>query len=290
MARFTTFSCLLAICLIASCGSAPSDGTEKLHVFVTILPQAFFAERIGGEHVTVEVLVGQGQSPHSYAPTPRQMTRLSRAGVFFRIGTPMEERLLMKIRSTNPDLLVVDTHKGIERHCSHDHCEEEDHEEMDPHIWLDPKLAMVLARTMAETLESLDPPNKAGYRKNLDTLLADLEELDRTIAKTLAPLRGRTFYVFHPAFGYFARAYRLHQKAVEMGGKSPGPRHVRTIIEGAKKEGVRVIFVQPQFDAKTAETIASRIGGAVVPIDPLSQDYIKNLKHMAQEIEKALKE
>ena len=141
---------------------------------------------------------------------------------------------------------------------------------------------------MCETLVEIDPAHKADYEKNLKQLDADLDALDAQLANELAPLKGRTFFVFHPAFGYFARDYGLKQEAVETGGKAPGPKHVKELIDKAKSEGVRVIFVEPQFSQQAAKAIADQIGGVVIPINPLAEDYIANLQDVARKIHDAL--
>ena len=102
-------------------------------------------------------------------------------------------------------------------------------------------------------------------------------------------MEGRSFFVFHPSFGYFADDYGLEQVAVETGGSEPSARQLARLIREARDAEVRVIFVQPQFSRKSAETIASEIGGAVVPIDPLARDYIENLERMARAVEEGLR-
>ena len=285
--------------LWASCGreTGPAGTDRKVGVFVSILPQAQFVERVGGEHVDVDVLVGPGQEPHTFEPTPRQMTRLGRARLYFRVGLPFEETLCPKLASIHKGLEIVDTRDGIElRPMTPGHAGENENEtgaahgqgETDPHVWLSPKLARIQARTICEALCRVDAAHQAFFRGSLHALQADLDRLDSELAQVLSPLKGRSFYVFHPAFGYLADAYGLKQKAVETGGKDPGPRHIAALIEQAKADGVKVIFVQPQFPRRAAETIADQIGGVVVPMDPLARDYLGNLRQMAEKIRKAL--
>lgn len=271
-------------------------------VFVSILPQAYFVERIGGPHVDVGVLVGPGMSPHTYEPTPRQMAALGEANIFFRIGLPFEDRILEKIGGTMRDLRIVDTRLGVplryfeapfhrDRETGdddHRHGQSSSGETADPHLWLDPKRVMIQARTICQALVELDPERENLYRANLVSFLEDLERIDRELTEILAPLKGKTFYAFHPAFGYFADSYGLHQESVEVSGKEPSPRQLASIIEKAKEEGVRVIFVQPQFSPRLAESVAREIGGAVVPLDPLARDYLLNLERIGEAISKAL--
>lgn len=274
--------CLLSAPLTA--GAAPPK--DPLRVFVSILPEEFLAARIGGNRVRVETLVQPGHNMHTYAPTPLQMARLAKAQVYFRIGVPFETPLLAKLQRTVPDLKIVDLQEGIdllrleepdEEHHGHDG-------EMDPHTWLDPNLALKQAQHMHATLTALDPAGREEYDRNLARLTDDLQELDQTLRSILQPFAGQTIYVFHPAYGYFCRAYNLKQKAINALGKETGARHLARLIEEARRDGVRVIFVQPQFSEKTAETIARSIGGSVVSLDNLSRDYLANMKSMALQI------
>jgi zinc transport system substrate-binding protein len=271
---------------------------NKLPVAVSILPQAYFVDRIGGDLVDVQVLVGPGQSPHAYDPTPRQLEGLSRAKVYFRIGIDFENTLVPRIEDLFKGLKVVDLRVGVPlRMMTADEAgaeaEHAGHSDLpagrpDPHIWLSPVLAQTQAQTICDTLVALDPTNADVYRKNLAALQADLDRVHAQIAETLAPLKGREIFVFHPAFGYFADTYGLKQVPVEIEGKEPTAKQLAALIARAKAAGVKVIFVQPQFPVKSAEAVAQAIGGAVVPMDDLARDYLKNLEALAAKIKAAL--
>jgi len=181
-------------------------------------------------------------------------------------------------------------HEAHRRHDHHNDDPAAHREEPDPHVWLSPRLARLQAQTICDELRRIDPAHKGDYRKNRDAFHADLDRLDRKIAERLAPLKGRTFYVLHPAFGYFASHYGLRQEAVEIGGKSPPLKHIEEILKQAGGKGVKVIFVQPQFWPKAAETIAAQIGAKVVVMNPLARDYVGNLEDVAEKIQRALNE
>ena len=289
----TAAACLLLALFSAACAGA----TEPLNVFVSIVPQEAFVGNVGGERVDVHVLVPPGQSPATYQPTLQQMTALAEADVLFTIGVPFEKTLVPKIRRQLPDLRIVPTDRGVSKRTmvvSHHH--EGDHDDdygeaagtPDPHIWLSPRRVKIQATTIADALIELDPGSAAAYRRNLKAFCAKLDAADARIAEALAPLRGRSFYVFHPAFGYFGDDYGLHQVAVEVEGKEPGARELAALIESARADGVRVIFVQRQFATKSARAVARAIGGAVVPLDPLASDYLANLERIADALEKGL--
>jgi zinc transport system substrate-binding protein len=214
------------------------------------------------------------------------------------MGFPFEETLIKKIGSTSKSMQVVDLQQGIklrsmteEEEHSHGAADKHSHEasEMDKHTWLDPQLAKIQARTVADTLIRMDPGHKDEYEKNLKDFQTDLDAVHQQLTKALAPVKGKSFYVFHPAYGYFGDAYGLKQIAVQLGGKEPTARQLARVIQLAKEDGVKVIFVQPQFSKKSAEALAQAIGGAVVSLDDLAQDYLKNLQEMATKLDAGLR-
>jgi len=293
----TVFFFMLLFPLSQGTSLAGETGTvarQHLSVFVSILPTEYFVERIGGQRVLVESLVQPGHSPATYAPTPNQMARLAAAHVYFKIGVPFENSLLPKLVRTLPELSVVDLQKNIDLVELHENGVHDDHNHddgaLDPHTWLDPMLALEHARVIRDILIELDPDEKDVYTSNFKKVAADLENLDKYLRKTLRPFAGSTVYVFHPAYGYFCRAYNLRQKAITPGGKEPGAKYIARLIEQARNDKVQVIFVQPQFSDKAARTIAKAISGNVVALDPLARDYLANLKKMARQITLSLPE
>ena len=263
-----------------------------LTVAVSIPPQAYFLERLGGDSVRPLVMLPPGRSPATYEPTPKQLAALGDARLYFRSGVPFERAFLPKLKRNFPKLQIVDMNQGIKlrpleeakAHGDHGH----GHGALDPHVWLSPPLAKVQAATMARALSRADPAHADAYAANLAALMADLDRVDKKIAQMLAPYRGRTVLVFHPAYGYFLNAYGLNQKAVETGGKRPGPRQLAHLMEQAQEQGTRVIFVQPQFSAASARALAAELSAQVVPLDPLAVDYLANLERMAGAIANAL--
>ncbi|RJP25416.1 MAG: ABC transporter substrate-binding protein [Candidatus Omnitrophota bacterium] len=271
---------------------------QKIRAFVSILPQAYFVEQVGGEFVEVSVMVGPGQNPHTFEPTPKQMVALSRAQVYFRIGVPFETVWMDRLARVNPAMRIVDLQKGIpllamkehhhegeEHHAEH----HDEHETQDPHIWLNPKLVKILAHSICDTLQAIDPDHANHFHVNLDTFLGELDALDQEIAALFEPMCKRQFLVFHPAWGYFADAYDLEQIPVELEGKEPTARQLTELIEFIKKEGIQVIFVQQQFSRALASKIAGAIDGKVITVDPLAKDYFENLRNVARQFAEALK-
>jgi zinc transport system substrate-binding protein len=271
---------------------AGTDAGSQLRTFAGIPPVAYLVKRIGGPYVRVEVLLQAGRDPHIFEPTPRQVIALGQARLFFRVGMPFEDRLIEHLAGGPTDFSVVDTAAGIAKRESSCVCESahgDDHDDddeghADPHVWLSPSLLKTMAANVAAALCQADPPHEQVYRANLKTLHADLDALAHRIARSLAPYRGQAFYVFHPAFGYFADAYGLRQVSVEVEGKPPTPRQVFDLVTKARDDHVKIIFLQPQFNRQIAASIAQTIGGAVVPLDDLAYDVVANLDDVAEKI------
>ena len=256
--------------------STKSD-VKKIKVFVSILPQAYFVERVGGDRVDISVMVGPGQSPVTYEPRPRQMVELGKAKLFFRIGVPFEDVWMDRISRAHPEIKMIDTRRGVQLIPMKTHHRHEDtqHAEgrrgrKDPHIWLSLKLVKIQAKNICDALISVDDVCGEYYRENLKAFNDDLKGLG-----------ARKFMVFHPAWGYFARDYGLDQIPVEIGGKDPGAKELANLIEEAKNDGIKIIFVQKQFSEKSAEAIAAAIKGRIIQIDPLARDYLNNIKMIA---------
>lgn len=269
---------VLLLALLASGAGCARSGGEgaagDLNVTVSILPQRYFVERVGGDHAAVNVMVLPGESPATYEPSPDQLRALSDADIYFSIGVPFENAWLDRIRSANDEMVVVDTTQGIDRI--------EGGGNPDPHIWLSPSLVRIQAATIAEALTAADPAHAETYETNLEAFLDDIDELDAEIRQTLTGVDERRFMVFHPSWRYFARDYGLEMIAIEVGGQEPSAAELGRLITRAKEEGIDVIFAQPEFSTEAAETIAAEIGGEVLLISPLAEEWLDNLRRVGR--------
>lgn len=256
-------------------------------VAVSIQPQAYFVERVSNGRVRVLTLVGPGQDPHAYEPTPRQMSDLSQATLWFTVGVDFERALVPKASALYPGLKLVDTTAGIrfrtlEAH-GHDGAPPAGDAAgggTDPHVWLGREPVRVQAERIRDALSLFDPPNAGEYASNCAAFVRELDGAFDSLARELAPLMGKTVFVYHPAFGYFLDEFGIRQEAVETGGKEPTGRNLAALIEEARADGAKAIFVQAQFPASAADTVAAAIGGKVVRIDPLAADWLANIRIM----------
>ena len=278
---------------------------QPLVVFASILPQKFFVQQIGKELVDVQVMVQPGASPATYEPKPKQMAALSHARIYFSIGVPFENAWLRKISAANSEMKVVHTDQGIAKIPMAAHHEEEEEENarhedrhsvdqhahgaLDPHIWLSPPLVKIQAQTILEALQEIDPEHAGIYEDNLRQFISAVDALDARLKAVFAAKDGMRFMVFHPSWGYFAKAYGLQQIPIEIEGKNPKPAQLKALIEHAREKKINVVFVQPQFSTKSAELIAREIGGQVVFADPLAENWLDNLYDVASRFKAALR-
>ena len=284
----------IALALLAAAGAAsafcaPHAGAKPL-VAVSILPQRYFVERIAGDRFRTIVIVGPGQSPHSYEPSPRQMADLSGAAAWFVVGVEFERALVPKISSLYPSLSIVDTTADVvfRRLDAHEHeaegieagGEHDDESAPDPHVWLGRAPVIAQARIIRDELIRMDPAGQATFMKNFEAFVRDIDAVFDDLVRELAPLRGKPVFVYHPSFGYFFDEFGIVQVAVETGGKEPTQRGLTELAARAKKEGAAAIFVQAQFPTAAAKTLAKSLGGSVVPMDSLAPDWLDNLKRM----------
>lgn len=247
---------------------------EKPTVLVSVPPQAYFVKRLAGEFVEVEIMVPPGASPATFEPTLKQMQAVARAKLYVTVGHPnfpFEKTWLKKLVSNNPELTLVS--------CNPDHLESGD-----PHIWVSPEIGLKMAERIHRALVKLMPNKKAEIDQNRDRLFSEIKALDLELDRTLETRKGSKFLVFHPAWGHFAAHYGLEQIPIEQGMKEPSPSTLSKLIEQAKSEGIKLVFVQPQFSKEQAELVAREIGGKVVEANPLAEDWAENLRSMARQL------
>jgi len=260
--------------------SAPeeSGANRKTNVIVTILPQAEFVEKAGGEYVDVSVMVPRGTDPHTYEPTPSQLKKAASADLYFKLGSGVEFELawMDKIASLNKNLTIINTSEGVELL------------DKDPHIWLSPKNAIIMVGSIRDALIAKDPQREKMYQKNAEAYIKELSRLDAEIKEKLAHKQNRIFMVFHPSWGYFARDYDLKEISIEIEGKEPTIAGLKKVIDEARETGVKEIFTSPQFSQRSAEVVAKEINGRVVSVDPLSKNYVENLKYIADILKKEI--
>lgn len=283
---------LLALFLTVACsgGSKNRDHAPQKVLTVTIEPQRFFLEQLTGDDYTVHTLVPSGTSPETYEPSPSVMISLGKSEIYFRVGDlGFEKAWSGRLAENNPAVEIVDCSAGIELmagalhdHDHSDHAGDDDpHDALDPHVWTSPRAMRIFTQNMLDALVRANPERESFFRDNFDRLTERINFVDSTLTALLEKSPTRSFIIYHPALGYFARDYGLQQYSIEFEGKNPSPAQLRKLVDLARREQINTLFVQRGFDLKNAEVIAGEIGAEVFEIDPLRYEWEEELIRIA---------
>jgi zinc transport system substrate-binding protein len=267
------------------------NNDDKIGVIVSIPPEAEFVEKIGGDKVKVTTMVPTGANPHTYEPLPEQLKEVSNAQLYIQVGSGLEfETIWMdKISAANKKMLIINSSKGISLIPNQEVDEHAEENQYDTHVWVSPRNAKIMVENIYQSLVQVDPANKEYYKINKEKYLQELDNSDKKINETLSGEKNQKILVYHPAWGYLCRDYGLTQISIEKNGKEPTPQGMVSLIDQAREENIKVIFISPQFSRKSADSVASEIGGQVVMIDDLDKNYIENLNRVAEAFKNALK-
>ena len=295
---FLLGTCLLIAACTGRSSQASNDDETKPVITVTLEPQRYFTEAIAGDKFKVVSMVPKGSSPETYDPTPQQLVDLAQSKAYFRIGyIGFEQTWTEKLTDNAPHLQFFDMSENVElilddTHAHH-HKDGHVHEGhthaggVEPHIWNSTINAQIIAGNILNALCAIDKANESVYMERYNVLIRQIEHTDSLICQMLSsPNADRAFMIYHPALSYFARDYNLNQIPIEAGGKEPSPAHLKSLINSCKKEKVRIIFVQPEFDRRNADLIAQQTGTRVVAINPLSYDWEEEMMNTARALVK----
>ncbi len=273
------------ICLL---GFASLANSAPLEVFVSILPQQYLVERIGGDQVNVNVMVKPGQSPETFDPSPKLMSKYSRADVYFTIGLPFEQVWIGRVASLNNTARIIKTQPDFSQHKEQGIALGDHHHDWDPHTWLSPRLFLQQAKIVLQGLNSLSPDKKQYFVNNYNKLALEVKALDEEFVKLFQGKSGQHFITFHPAFSYFANQYGLIQIAIEIDGKEPSAKQIAQVINRIRDNKVAYILIEKQFNQTIPQTIAQSVGARLLELDPLARDYLVNMRDIADKINRAL--
>jgi len=247
---------------------------EKIGVVVSILPLAEFVEQVGKDKVEVTVIVPPGADPHLFELTPVQLKKISQAQLYVEVGSGLNFELtwMDKIKLIYKDMLICNSSIGITL------------VDKDPHIWLSPRNAKTMVENISEALTKIDPLSQKYFKKNSIEYINKLDILDKEIKALLEGVKNCRFISYHSSWGYFAKEYDLIQIAIENEGKEPSAASLAHIIDQTRAFNISIILVSPQFNTKSAEVVAKEVGAKIIIADPLSMDYINNLRKLVEEI------
>ncbi|MFL6366037.1 MAG: metal ABC transporter solute-binding protein, Zn/Mn family, partial [Nitrososphaeraceae archaeon] len=271
----------------------PNVSTPTLKVVASFFPVYEFVRTVGGDKVDASVIIPIGVEPHDFDPTIQQIQGVESAAILVYNGVGMEAIWINKV---NPKL-AVDTSKGLNLLASRD---PEIHAPADPHIWLDPILAIHQVENIRDGLSKVDP-NSVYYDQNAQKFIGQLKSLDASIKYNLSGSNcaKRDFIAFHNAFSYFAKQYGLNQHSIK--GLTPEgeilPQRLVEVVQLAKHLGINIIYSEDLINPRSSQAIADEIpNGKVMVLSPIEginkqeqQQGIGYLEKMYQDLS-ALKE
>lgn len=252
---------------------------------VSIEPLRYFVQAIGGDNFQINTLVPAGASPETYELTPQQVVQASDSKAYFSIGTlGFEQTRLQKLVDNAPNLMVVNCSDSITLLQTDHHHEHKTHstDGIDLHTWMSTTSGKQIAHNVLRALCQVDSANASLYQHRHDSLVHHIDSLDSKIRKTLRPLTHRTFMIYHPALGYYARDYGLQQVSVEQDGREPSAERMQQLILQAQREKVKVVFIQEEQAGRAAKRIAESAKTKIISIAPLSAEWDKQMLHIAQ--------
>lgn len=290
----------------------------KISVSVSVIPQAYFVERIAGDLVEVNIMVQKGKSPEMYEPSIKELKSLSESQLYFNIGMPFENAWMKRFQGVNPKMKIIpplkqgeleaylakygkeqtqdssddfhdeEHHHGDSVKHAHSHAHDSNNDSGDshthlPHIWLSFVLSQANANIIAESLCEIDTANCPTYKANLALLLKDIDNLWKHFKGVFGD-KGGAFLVYHPAFSYIANELNLVEFAIEEDGKDAKITHTKAIFDLIKKHNIKSIFIQPQFSYKNAKIIAKEAKITLKTADPLAYDWIANITEFLNEV------
>ncbi len=264
----------LIIILVASCGRQKNSTSEKI-ITVSIAPFKYFIEAIAGSDFKVNVMVPAGSDPHIYEPFPEQINNLRKSVGYISNGyLGFEMNWLDRFYETNRKMKKLSLGTNIVPITGEHHHEGEHVEGADPHYWVSPKCASVMAGDVKDFLTQLNPSESDRYETNYQALLLKIQAVDIKAKELFGSVKQKSIMIYHPNLAYLARDYSLTEISVEYEGKEPSPSRLRELIDLARRDNLKTIFIQKEYDTKNARAIADEIGAKLIIIDPLSEDWL----------------
>jgi zinc transport system substrate-binding protein len=266
---------LLVIIIFFSCNRYNPDAGTKI-ITVSIAPFKYFVEAIAGKDFRINVMVPPGSDPHIYEPYPEQINNLRQSVAYISDGyLGFEQAWLDRFYQINRTMKILSLGEKIDLIVPKQKHEGKHIEGADPHYWVSPTCAMIMAESVKGLLCELNPGKTETYETNYRNLLSKIKEIDEKARTLFSEVKNKSFMIYHPNLGYLARDYGLEEIAVEFEGKEPPPSRLKELIDLAVKDNLKTIFVQREYDSKNAAEIAREIGADVEVIDPLSEYWLK---------------
>lgn len=305
MKKFLPILLVLSLVLVA-CQPALSESLnqvetkKRLQISVSIASIQWLVDQIGAELVQTQSLTSSGDDPHTYEPTPNQMTAIAESDLYLTVGVEFEEVWIPKFVAANKSLTIIDISEGVERMLLDDHedealsegkhnQEEDHHEGYDPHIWLSPERMKQIADNITATLIQFDPESAGVYQANLQKVLLVINDVEAKLDDLLASPIRKQFLMVHPSLGYLAESYGLTMLTVEIDGQEPSPSQLAEIMRLSKEYGIHTLFNQLGTSPVNAQTLANQAGiSQIFEIDPMQYDWQANILQIGEFLQIAL--
>ena len=270
---------------------------NKVKVVTTFLPMYWFTKAVTGDTADVKILVPPGTEVHEYQTTPENIKTLATANVLVKNGLGLENFLANTIKTAeNPKLKEINASKGIvplnpmspvKKIGKHDH--EHHHGEGNPHVWLDPILAIQQVNNIRDGLIIADPQNKNIYQANAAAYVKKLENLHSEFRQNLQKYPNCTFVTFHDAYPYLAKRYNLKQAAiVELPEDQLSPVELQKVVKTVKKYQVKALFGELGVDNKLLQNLSQDLDLTLYTLDSLESGD-KNPQYYLQQMQVNLK-
>ncbi|MFH0735971.1 MAG: zinc ABC transporter substrate-binding protein [bacterium] len=265
---------IFVLFLLVNCSTKKQLDNGKIKVTVSIVTYADFVKNIGGDKVEINTMIPLNSNPHDYEPIPTQITELAKSSIYFKIGTnfTFEQILLEKIKNIKNNIKIVDCSKGINIVNNN------------PHVWLGIDESKIICQNIFNLLKEFSPKDSIYFRNNLITYLAKIDSAEKELKVDFEKLTNKYMLVYHPAWSYFTKHYGLTEIGIEREGKEPNALDLKNVINFAKANKIRVIYVEPQFDKEVATSIAEELKAKIEVINPIPIDFLKNLNELHSKI------
>ncbi len=261
----------------------------KLQIVASVKPLALIAQEVVGDQADVVTLLPITASPHDYPLKVSDHKRLSAADVVLWVGPELESFLARPLGNLPPERLITSYQlpglywpdEATSNHHHHAHA----HAGRDPHIWLDPRNAVLISRALAARLAELQPESAPLFRANAQRFAAAAQLLDQQLAQQLAPVRKVGFAVYHEGYGHFVGRYGLHQLAyvTYTPERRPGAKHMQELREVLAKEG-KCLFMEPYYSAQGMDELARTLNLRIGLLDPIGERQVSSYNQLLEQL------
>lgn len=261
----------------------------KLQVLASIKPLALIAQEIAGDQADVATLLPVTASPHDYPLKMSDHKRLRAADLVLWVGPELESFLARPLANLAADKLITsyrlaglhwpDEVASDHHHSNHTHLGK------DPHLWLDPRNAVLISQALAARLAQLQPESAAVFRANAQRFAASVQLLDQQLAQQLAPVKAVGFAVYHEGYGHFVGRYGLHQVAyvTYTPERRPGAKHLQELREVLAQEG-ECLFMEPYYKAQGMDEMAKTLHLRIGLLDPIGEQQVSSYQQLLQQL------